>query len=192
MSKKYKYKKNIKIIGGKYGGQFLNSVHHLKVRPTNSQIKETLFNWLQKFIYNSTCLDCFSGSGNLSIESASRFAASVTSLEKNKKLFTNIQNTLHKLQIQNVHLKCVNTLKWLKKLGTPYDIIYLDPPFQKTKLLHNSIILLNKNNWIKKNSLIYIEKNKNFKNLKIPNNWKCIKNKNTGQVSYSLYKIKNI
>ncbi|WP_343126559.1 16S rRNA (guanine(966)-N(2))-methyltransferase RsmD [Buchnera aphidicola] len=189
MKKKKQHKKNIKIIGGKFRGRYLNSVKHIKIQPTNSRTKETLFNWLQKFIKNSICLDCFSGSGNLSIESASRNSLFITALEKNKKLFKIIQKTISKFKIKNIHLHCTNTLTWLKKKGHPYDIIFLDPPFKKRHILQITIFLINQNDWIKKNSLIYIEKSKNFTTLIIPKNWICIKYHYTRRISYSLYQV---
>ena len=48
--------------------------------------QETLYNWLMPVIANSRCLDCFSGSGSLGFEAASRGAQNVTLLEKDKQV----------------------------------------------------------------------------------------------------------
>ncbi|WP_154061005.1 16S rRNA (guanine(966)-N(2))-methyltransferase RsmD [Buchnera aphidicola] len=188
---KTKKQKKIRITGGIFKGRVLHSISKTNIRPTRNCIKQVVFNWLQKYIKNSICLDCFSGSGSLSIESISRSAKSVIALEKNYILVKRIKETLKKFLIKNISVLHVKTQKWLKKKGNPFDIIYLDPPFNNKLLLNQSIIYLEKYNWTQKNSIIYIEHADN--NIYIPNNWKLMKKKKIGIVLLSLfYKYKNI
>uniref|UniRef100_A0A451DEU3 Ribosomal RNA small subunit methyltransferase D n=1 Tax=Buchnera aphidicola (Cinara pseudotsugae) TaxID=2518978 RepID=A0A451DEU3_9GAMM len=189
MKKQIKKQKKIRITGGFLKNRVLHSVNKINVRPTRNRIKQVLFNWLQKYIKNSICLDCFSGSGNLSIESVSRLATSVTALEKKYILVNKLKKTLKIFSITNISVFRTNTLRWLKKTGTPYDIIYLDPPFYNKILLNKSIQYLEKYNWINKDSIIYIEHIDN--NIYIPKTWKLIKNKKIGIVSFSLFYKKN-
>ncbi|ABJ90499.1 16S rRNA (guanine(966)-N(2))-methyltransferase RsmD [Buchnera aphidicola] len=188
MKKKIKRKK-IRIISGLYKGRIIDLKNKINVRPTRSRIKETVFSWLDKYIKNSVCLDCFAGSGNLSIESVSRLAKSVTALEKNYLLVKKLRHTLLNFLIKNVFVLRVNTIKWLQHFEKPYDIIYLDPPFKKKELLNQSIILLEKYRWIHKNSIIYTEHIDN--NINYPKNWKLIKKKKIGNVLFSLFYKKN-
>lgn len=186
----YKYKKKICISGGIYKGRFLNSTKNIKIRPTNARVKKTLFNWLQKDIHNATCLDCFSGSGILGIESISRLASAVTALEIQKKLVQNLQKNIKKLSINTLSVFQTNTIIWLKKKSIKkYDIVFLDPPFDNTTLLQKTINLINKNHWIKKNSIIYIEKNKKENNIFFPKEWKIFKKKIIGNVLFMLFYI---
>lgn len=82
-------KKNgkIYIISGKLKGRKISFSNISNLRPTTNQIRETLFEWLSKYIKNSRCLDCFAGSGALGIEAISRHAAFSTLLEIKKKHF---------------------------------------------------------------------------------------------------------
>ncbi|WP_154029084.1 16S rRNA (guanine(966)-N(2))-methyltransferase RsmD [Buchnera aphidicola] len=188
---KTKKQKKIRITGGIFKGRILHSINKTNIRPTRNCIKQVVFNWLQKYIKNSICLDCFSGSGSLSIESISRSAKSVTALEKNYILVKKIKETLKKFLINNISILHVKTQKWLKKKGHPFDIIYLDPPFNNKLLLNQSIKYLEKYNWTQKNSIIYIEHTDD--NIYIPDNWKLMKKKKIGIVLLSLfYKNKNI
>lgn len=185
-----KYKKKICISGGMYKGRCLNSIKNIKIRPTGARVKKTLFNWLQKYIQNATCLDCFSGSGILSLESISRLAASVTALEIQKKLVKKLKKNTKKLDINTLSIFQTNTITWLKKKSfQQYDIVFLDPPFKDIVLLEKTMSLLNKNNWIKKNSIIYIEQNKKEKKIYFPHQWKIFKKKIIGQVLFMLFYI---
>lgn len=85
------------------------------LRPTTNQIRENLFNWLNKKIINANCLDCFSGSGALAIESISRNAKTVTILEIKKKIINTITKTIKKFNISEIKIIHTDTLKWLKK-----------------------------------------------------------------------------
>lgn len=183
--KKKNNRKKIRITGGTLKGRTLQSFNSINVRPTRNRIKQIIFSWLTPYIKNSICLDCFSGSGSLSIESISRSAQSVTALEKNYILVKKLKETLKIFSINNIFIFQTNTKKWLQKKGMPYDIIYLDPPFKNKILLNDCIKNLEKNNWTKKNSIIYIEHIDN--NIQLPNNWKLIKKKKIGIVSFSLF-----
>ncbi|CAL4317782.1 Ribosomal RNA small subunit methyltransferase D [Buchnera aphidicola (Periphyllus testudinaceus)] len=181
-------KKNVlRIIGGKFKRHKIYIKHTKNLRPTQNFIRETLFNWLKKYIQNSKCLDCFSGSGILGIEAISRNAKFVTSLEINKNSIENIKKNKKKLKIKNMEIIHTNSLIWLKKKKFKYDIIFLDPPYNNTKLLKKSIFLLEKNNWTKKNTIIYIEKKNNKKNVITPKNWIIQKEKKTKNINYGIY-----
>ena len=64
----------MRIIGGRLKGLRLNPPANLPVRPTTDQAKEALFNILynQFNFENLKVLDLFSGTGNISLEFASR------------------------------------------------------------------------------------------------------------------------
>ncbi|XBC43873.1 MAG: 16S rRNA (guanine(966)-N(2))-methyltransferase RsmD [Buchnera aphidicola (Floraphis choui)] len=182
-----KIKKNeIKIISGKFKGCKIPIKKNYNIRPTTNRMREMLFGWINKNVINANCLDCFSGSGALGIEAISRNALFVTFIEYHKNIIYELQKTFIRLKISNVKTIRVNTIKWLKKIRTPYDIIFLDPPFNTT-LLQKAIIYLEKYKYIKMHSLIYIEKEKTPNQLIIPHYWKLYKEKITLKVHYQLY-----
>ncbi|QCI17448.1 16S rRNA (guanine(966)-N(2))-methyltransferase RsmD [Buchnera aphidicola (Acyrthosiphon lactucae)] len=181
------FKKNgkIYIISGKFKGRKISFNNTENLRPTTNQIRETLFEWLSKYIKNARCLDCFAGSGALGIEAISRYAAFVTLLEIEKKTFFNLQENVKKLNISNLEIIRTNTLNWLKKNRKPYDIIFIDPPYHQG-LINKTINLLENKKWIKKNSFIYIEHEKK-QSLIIPKNWTLYKKKITNKIECYLY-----
>ncbi|CAL4041897.1 Ribosomal RNA small subunit methyltransferase D [Buchnera aphidicola (Takecallis arundicolens)] len=181
------YFKNIRIISGILKGRMIRTISVNLLRPTLNKIRETLFNWLRKKIYNAECLDCFSGSGSLSIESISRSAKYVTALEKDKKIFDNLKYNINKLNIKNINIIHTNTLLWLKKQSYKYDIIFLDPPYNNN-ILQEAIFLIENNKLIKKSGYIYIETRKD-KKIQYPKSWILHKNKYTNDINYKLYTL---
>ncbi|WP_343184058.1 16S rRNA (guanine(966)-N(2))-methyltransferase RsmD [Buchnera aphidicola (Ceratovacuna keduensis)] len=179
----------MKIISGKLKSRKINIKKNNIIRPTTCLMRKVLFEWLSKYIKQSKCLDCFSGSGILSIESISRNAKYVISIEKNFFIYKNILNNIKNLSIKNIKVINTNILNLLKKPGKPYDIIFLDPPFYN-KIIDNVIYFLTKNNWTKKNTFIFLEKQIKQK-IKIPKNWINFKKKNIGQTIGILYLVKN-
>ena len=83
-----------------------------------------------------------------------------------------------------------NSLDFLKQSkNSPhfigFDIVFIDPPFH-LNLAEQTLLLLEQNDWLNPNALIYVETEKN-KSLVIPDNWLLLKEKTTGMVSYRLY-----
>ncbi len=181
-------KKYIKITSGILKNIHINTINNKLLKPTLVNIRKTLFNWINKYIKNKICLDCFSGSGILSIESLSNNAKFVIILEKNYKIYKNIKKNLKKINNKNYKIININTLIWLKKKNNIiFDIIFIDPPYNMYKILNKCINLIEKNNLIKKNSIIYIETNKKNNNINIPYSWKIYKKKYTQNNKYYLF-----
>ena len=66
-----------------------------------------------------------------------------------------------------------------------FDIIFLDPPFNKG-LIKICCEQIAKQKLAKESTLIYIEAEKSLNPLPIPNAWKIIKSKTAGDLAYYL------
>ncbi|MCR3754643.1 MAG: 16S rRNA m(2)G966 methyltransferase [Candidatus Westeberhardia cardiocondylae] len=181
--------KKTRIISGKWKGRKIPlPINTLTLRPTKNKIRETLFNWLQPIIYNATCLDCFAGSGILGIEAVSRGASKAFLLEKNKKTQKHITTILKTLKTKQIIPIFSNTLHWLNTTKKKFDIIFIDPPFQKHTVLCKTIQLLENNHIPSTNSWIYIETSIYSPAILIPKSWKQYRKKKSGNVLYQIYK----
>ncbi|BFI91059.1 16S rRNA (guanine(966)-N(2))-methyltransferase RsmD [Enterobacterales bacterium endosymbiont of Anomoneura mori] len=197
-----KYKKNnlfkikkkkigkIKIIGGKWKNRKLFITNNYILRPSISLIKKILFNWLNPYIQNSKCIDCFAGSGSLGLEALSRNAKSVFFLENNINIFKQLKKNLNLFNYYN-NVIYIDVFKWLNfKKMKYFNIIFLDPPFGKN-LINKIIFLLEKKKYLSNKTLIYIETEK--KNIiNFPNNWYIKKKKTVGNISIYLCLYLNI
>ncbi|BGI51214.1 MAG: 16S rRNA (guanine(966)-N(2))-methyltransferase [Arsenophonus endosymbiont of Ceratovacuna japonica] len=183
------YKNKIRIISGKWKGYKLTILNNNNLRPTTNKMRETLFNWLMPVIQGAKCLDCFAGSGALSIEALSRNASLATLIELEPLTIMQLTNNLLKLGIKNIEIINNNVLNYLTQQVTiTYDIIFLDPPFRKN-LLQQTILLLEQNGWLTKKCWIYIEAEvEAINNLTIlPTNWILYRKKITNNAIYCLY-----
>lgn len=106
-----------------------------KTRPTTDRIKETLFNMLQTQVVDARFLDLFSGSGGIGIEALSRGSRECVFVEKGREAIscirTNLQNTGFTEQSCLLTMDVMQALKRLDMQGAAFDIIYMDPPYEK-------------------------------------------------------------
>ena len=119
----------IKIIAGKYKGRKLLQVPKTNVRPTQAVVRKSMFDILGS-LNDFSVLDLYSGVGTLGIESISRGAISLVSVERDK--FT------HKVLSDNLDMICAddNTItynmdvkQFIKFNNKTFDLIIADPPY---------------------------------------------------------------
>ncbi|EPL9569042.1 16S rRNA (guanine(966)-N(2))-methyltransferase [Providencia rettgeri] len=176
----------IRIIGGKWRGRKLPVRDSEGLRPTTDRIKETLFNWLMPVIRDARCLDCFAGSGSLGFEALSRFAQNVTFIELDKQNAQLLTENKARLQADDATVITNSSLTVLSQQGTPFDVVFIDPPFRKG-LLNETIQLLEKNQWLADESWIYVESEAESPLTDLPTNWQLHREKIAGQVAYRLF-----
>lgn len=176
----------VRIISGRWRGRKL-PVHDVEgLRPTTDRVKETVFNWLAQDIPHARCLDLFAGSGGLGFEALSRSAEKVVMLELDKKAHQQLINNIKTLQSDDVEAINTDALSYLTNPGTPFDVVFIDPPFRKD-LLTNTITQLENNGWLTDNAMIYIETEKELSDIETPAHWRLHREKIAGQVCYRLY-----
>lgn len=183
----------IRIIGGKWKGRRVLVAR--AVRPTINCMRETLFNWLYAVMPNAVCLDCFAGSGALGLEALSRGALRVTFLENNVICFKMLLQTMRSFKaIYDSEVIYTDSLFWIKESNKIYNVVFIDPPFNKKDIISEFVFLLEKHNHLRKKSWIYIEtsKHQNILNtIFIPCRWILYRKKITKNVVYHLY-LRNI
>jgi 16S rRNA (guanine966-N2)-methyltransferase len=120
----------VRIIGGKWRGRKIVFPNRRDLRPTLGRVRETLFNWLRTEVVDSRCLDLFAGSGALGFEAASRGAAAVTLVESDRRAVRCLGDNAARLGADNVIVICLPAERMLRRHPGPWDIIFVDPPFQ--------------------------------------------------------------
>jgi len=177
----------LRIIAGKWRGRKVPFPDSEGLRPTSDRVRETLFNWLAPAITDARCLDLFSGSGALSFEALSRGAEHATLIDASSRVSSQLQKNLNELQCNNANVLTTNAINWLKDtkgLEKPFDVVFLDPPFNQ-QLVAPSCELLNNQGLVEEGSYIYIETEANLA-LQIPQSWHIHREKKAGQVAYYL------
>lgn len=175
---------NIRIIAGSLKGRRLVCPNK-DVRPTPNQARETLFNWLQQKIINSRCLDVFAGSGALGIEALSRGAAWVSLWDANSELSQHYESIIQQWNLKSIEHQTLAFPQPPPFTTTPYDIVFLDPPFD-TYLLEQQVLWLLDNQLIKDTGVIYFERRALSEQAVEILGWKTIRIRKQGAVEYGL------
>jgi len=180
-----------RIIGGKWRGRKIVFDNAEGLRPTTDRIRETVFNWLHPYLYQSHCLDCFAGSGALGFEALSRGASDVIFLDNNQRTVSKLKQNREKLAATGGRIYREDALSWLQSARSEprtrqaFDLIFLDPPFH-SNLLEKSSVLLANSDILSDHAIIYLEHAVDA-DVELPNNWFCLKQKTAGQVAYKLF-----
>lgn len=179
---------SIRVISGQFRGRKLPVLNAEGLRPTTDRMKETLFNWLMPYIADSDCLDMFAGSGSLGIEALSRYANHCLFLELDKTAANTILTNLSTLNVTNAGASVMqgDAFTSCQQLTQQFDLVFIDPPFHHG-LVPKSIEALDKNGVLRDQSVVYIECEMNNSSYSTPDNWRCIKEKNTQSVSSRLF-----
>lgn len=125
----------MRVISGKFKGRKLISIKGCRIRPTSDRIKESIFDILGNDFERKIVLDLFAGTGGLGIEALSRGASRAVFIDTYPQAVGVIKKNLAELGL----LDCTKIfrrnplrgLTFLKGLNVKFDIIFLDPPYDK-------------------------------------------------------------
>jgi 16S rRNA (guanine966-N2)-methyltransferase len=178
----------MRIIAGRAGGLKLKSLKGRDVRPTLDRVKESMFNIIAFDLPGAEVLDLFSGFGSLGIEALSRGAAKSDFVEINKAHLKVIEQNLKKAKLFDLaKLYNQDVYLYLKNCSQKYDIIFMDPPYQKD-MSAEAIELIIENDLLKAKGLIISERSE-FENVEEYEELKIIKNKKYGNSLIIIYQL---
>jgi len=137
----------MRIIGGILKGLRLNPPTNLPVRPTTDLAKEALFNILLNKIEfeDIKVLDLFSGTGNISLEFASRGAREVVSVDRSIQCIHYLNDTSRQHKLTQIKTFKADVLKYLQIETEQYDVIFADPPYDLNQIPEIPKIIFEKN-----------------------------------------------
>jgi 16S rRNA (guanine966-N2)-methyltransferase len=120
----------VRLIGGQWKRSKLPVSDAAGLRPTPDRVRETLFNWLGHDLAGWRCLDAFAGSGALGFEAASRGAASVVLLERDRRLAVSLNESKLRLKAEALRIEAVDALAWMARCPPDsFELVFIDPPF---------------------------------------------------------------
>ena len=153
----------MRVIGGFYRHRPLKYPENdPDIRPTKDRIREAFFSAVGD-LTNKTFLDLYAGCGAMGIEAISRGASKAYFVDNNLKSVKFIKENISTLKIENYELLIMDDLKALedfKNRGLVFDVIYIDPPYEKGQYEEVLSYIYN-NNLIKNNGIVAFEANRN-------------------------------
>ena len=176
----------MRIIGGKYKGRRIVPPGNFKARPTTDFAREGLFNILNNRIdFESVrVLDLFSGTGSISYEFASRGAAEVHLVEKDKVHISGIRRIIKELGFENIKAIHIDVKAYLKTCSVKYDMVFADPPYELPWLKELPELVLGAD-IIKEEGFFVLE---HPKGMSFAGNKSLFEHRNYGGVNFSFFK----
>ena len=172
---------SLRIIGGRYRRRILRFPDSEGLRPTPDRVRETLFNWLGQELDGQHCLDLFAGSGALGFEAASRGAARVVMLEKSPRVVAALHENAQMLQNPpEVEIICGDALQYLASTKAKFDLILIDPPFQRGWISRLEPLLPGVLN---DDAALYVEAEQAIEAV---GDWRAVRHGKAGQVHFHL------
>jgi 16S rRNA (guanine966-N2)-methyltransferase len=122
----------MRIISGKHKGRKINPPNNLPVRPTTDFAKEGLFNYLNNKIdfEGIKVLDLFSGTGNITLEFASRGAGEIISVDADIKCAAFLKKTASEFKEESIRVVNQDVFRYLGFCKEKFDLIFADPPYE--------------------------------------------------------------
>lgn len=147
----------MRIISGKRRGHKLFEFTGDDVRPTTDRVKESVFNLIQNFVPDAVCLDMFAGSGALGLEALSRGATKCVFLDIDKRSIDIVNKNITSLEFSEwCEVKNVSCFDYMSHADEKFDIIFLDPPYNKD-FIEPVLDGIMKNNLLRENGIIVLE-----------------------------------
>ena len=172
---------SLRIIGGRYRRRILRFPDSEGLRPTPDRVRETLFNWLGQDLAGEQCLDLFAGSGALGFEALSRSAARVVMVEREPKVLTALRENAKMLENPpGMEIIRGDALQYLASTKSKFDLIFLDPPFNKGWIPRLEPLLAGVANG---NTAVYIEAEHQVAAL---GDWRAVRHGKAGEVHFQL------
>lgn len=123
----------IRLTGGELRGHSIETPPGQRTRPTQSKLRQALFNSLQIYIDDARVLDLFAGSGALGFEALSRGAAHAVFVEHAAAAARVIDQNARKLGLRDrmtlVRERMESSWPRLATLG-PFNLVFADPPYE--------------------------------------------------------------
>jgi len=133
----------MRVIAGTFRSRQLKGKPPVGIRPTSDKLRETLFNVLGPRVEGSAFLDGFAGMGGVGIEAISRGAGFVYFVDQSRKACAIIRENLATLEVAEgfrvVEADLGKTLDLFEREGTTFDIVFLDPPYEREALYADSL-----------------------------------------------------
>ena len=122
-----------RIISGEFRRRLLAAPPDAEVtRPYPDRVKESIFNLLRGWFEDARVLDLFCGVGTVGLEAASRGAAEVVMVERDRRIAKLLRENIAMLgcgdRVRVVEADALGETS-LNAAPTPMDIVFVDPPY---------------------------------------------------------------
>ena len=178
----------MRIISGTSRGRKLVTPKGHSLRPTSDRVKESIFSILGEEVEGKFVLDLFAGTGNLGIEALSRGAKKAIFVEKGRQALRLIQRNVAQVglegQVEIIPRDANRAIGILKGKGEIFDLILMDPPYEKG-LIKRTLIKLNSHPIYHTDSILVIEHDRREPLPDLLEGWNLVRERRLGDTVIS-------
>lgn len=180
----------MRVISGSQKGKLLKAVPGNQTRPTTDKVKEAIFNMIGPYFSGGIGLDLFAGSGGLGIEGLSRGLEKVIFVDRDTSAFQTIKANIHTCgfeeQSELYRNDSERALKAILKRNLRFDVIFLDPPYKKQKLI-SVLEIINENSLISESGYVICEHSSDIQLPEYVGRLQLIKKAQYGIIGISIF-----
>jgi 16S rRNA (guanine966-N2)-methyltransferase len=152
---------SLTIIGGKFRNRVLKTLKNEETRPTTAIVRKAVFDMVQNEIDGAIFLDLFAGSGAMGLEALSRGAAAAYFVEKERKAFRCISDSIALLHVQESARPIFGEVKQalldFAKKEKQFDLIYIDPPYAEYEKGIEALKIIDEHSLLTKGGKLFFE-----------------------------------
>ena len=176
----------MRVISGSARGTTLKTPAGMQTRPTTDRVKESIFNIIQRYIPCENVLDAFAGSGALGIEALSRGAESCTFIEANPEALSILRKNVEGARVSDKsEILRKDIFDFLNLTNKKFDIIFLDPPYNKG-FLSPVFKIVKERKLLSENGIVLVETEFGGEETEF-NGFECIKKAKYGKTVVSVF-----
>lgn len=156
-----------RIIAGSRKGQRLQTPSGDATRPTSDRVREAAFAMLaselgragdpSSMLQGCAFLDLYAGSGAVALEAASRGAAPVVAVERERRAVEVIRRNVQQTGLK-VRVVAAGVNAYLAGRPTPFRLCWLDPPYEFGNERITATVARLAEGWLARDGIVVVER----------------------------------
>ncbi|MGD1220359.1 MULTISPECIES: 16S rRNA (guanine(966)-N(2))-methyltransferase RsmD [Streptomyces] len=180
-----------RVIAGRAGGRRLAVPPGTGTRPTSDRAREGLFSTWQSLLGGpldgERVLDLYAGSGAVGLEALSRGAGHTLLVEADARAARIIRENVKSLGLPGAEVRSGKAEQIIRTAppASPYDLVFLDPPYAVTDDdLREILLTLRSEGWLAAEALVTVERSTRGGAFGWPDGFEAIRARRYGEGTF--------
>jgi 16S rRNA (guanine966-N2)-methyltransferase len=181
-----------RVIAGRAGGRRLSVPPGNGTRPTSDRAREALFSTWQSLLGGDPLdgervLDLYGGSGAVGLEALSRGAGHALLVEADARAVRTIRENVKSLGLPGAEVRAGKAEQIVRGPAptTPYDLVFLDPPYVvPDDDLREILLTLASGGWLADEALVTVERSTRGGVFPWPDGFEALRSRRYGEGTF--------
>ncbi|MGW0820888.1 16S rRNA (guanine(966)-N(2))-methyltransferase RsmD [Streptomyces sp. NPDC002845] len=180
-----------RVIAGRAGGRRLAVPPGNGTRPTSDRAREGLFSTWESLLGGpldgERVLDLYAGSGAVGLEALSRGAGHALLVETDARAVRTLRENVRALGLPGAEVRAGKAEQILRGAApeTPYDLVFLDPPYAVADGdLREILLTLRTEGWLAEEALVTVERSTRGGEFGWPEGFEAIRARRYGEGTF--------